>query len=163
LTTICLPCCLICSASRATPSPWRRAPRRPITRKWMGTPSNYGRDVLGLLHGASGAPLRQEYRSKLPEAHQPFREGVEYGYVREWVFFAFSWPLAARPPNTALGFLISRKGHSLPWECQLSLIGLWRVLSWSLDTREAYDEGGGPRLIKHSLWGPRTRASSKGG
>ena len=84
-----------------------------------GTSSDYGTDL-------PGAPLRQEYRPKFPRAHQPFRKGAEYGYVREWPFFAFLWPLAAKPPNTALGLLIARKGHSLSREWARRVDGLHR-------------------------------------
>lgn len=54
LAAICRPCCLICSICRATPSPWRRASRRPITRQRVGTPSDYGRGVLGLWPRSRG-------------------------------------------------------------------------------------------------------------
>jgi hypothetical protein len=67
---------IIHSFSRATPSPWRRASRRPTTSGWIGIPSNYGRDVPRLLQGPAGGPSRARISFEIPRGSLTLSRGV---------------------------------------------------------------------------------------
>lgn len=69
------------------------------------------------MFGSSlGGPTPARLLFAAPRGSQFHFDGMEYGNVREWGFFAFSWPWVKTLVNTVFVLKVARRRHSLSRE-----------------------------------------------